>query len=45
MKVIIVGASGRIGSKITEALSKEHEIIRVKNDAALLRPPKLPKCM
>ncbi len=29
MKVIIVGASGRIGSKITEALSKEHEIIRV----------------
>jgi NAD(P)-dependent dehydrogenase (short-subunit alcohol dehydrogenase family) len=29
MKIIIVGASGRIGSKITEALSKEHEIIRV----------------
>jgi NAD(P)-dependent dehydrogenase (short-subunit alcohol dehydrogenase family) len=29
MKVIIVGASGRIGSKITEALSQEHEIIRV----------------
>jgi dTDP-4-dehydrorhamnose reductase len=29
MKIIIVGASGRIGSKITEVLSKEHEIIRV----------------
>jgi len=29
MKVIIVGASGRIGSKVTEALSKGHEIIRV----------------
>ena len=29
MKIIIVGASGRIGSKITEALTSEHEIIRV----------------
>jgi NAD(P)-dependent dehydrogenase (short-subunit alcohol dehydrogenase family) len=29
MKVIIVGASGRIGSKITAALSKEHEVVRV----------------
>jgi NAD(P)-dependent dehydrogenase (short-subunit alcohol dehydrogenase family) len=29
MKVIIVGASGGIGSKVTEALSKGHEIIRV----------------
>lgn len=29
MKVIIVGASGRIGSKVTEALSETHDIIRV----------------
>jgi len=29
MKIVIVGASGRIGSKVTEALSKGHEIIRV----------------
>jgi len=29
MKIIIVGASGRIGSKITEALSPNHELIRV----------------
>lgn len=29
MKIIIVGASGRIGSKVAEALSKGHEIIRV----------------
>lgn len=29
MKIIIVGASGRIGSKIADALSPEHEIIRV----------------
>ncbi len=29
MKVIIVGASGRIGSKVAEALSAKHEVIRV----------------
>lgn len=29
MKIIIVGASGVIGSKITDALSPKHEIIRV----------------
>ena len=29
MKIIIVGASGRIGSKITEALSSKHELIQV----------------
>jgi len=29
MKIIIVGASGRIGRKITDALSPNHEIIRV----------------
>ncbi len=29
MKVIIVGASGRIGSKVTDALSNGHELIRV----------------
>ena len=29
MKIIIVGASGRIGREVTEALSKGHEIIRV----------------
>jgi len=29
MKIIIVGASGRIGREVTEKLSKGHEIIRV----------------
>jgi uncharacterized protein YbjT (DUF2867 family) len=29
MKIIIVGASGRIGSKVDEALSERHEIVRV----------------
>ena len=29
MKIIIVGASGRIGSKVDEALSDKHEIVRV----------------
>jgi NAD(P)-dependent dehydrogenase (short-subunit alcohol dehydrogenase family) len=29
MKIIIVGASGTIGKKVTAALEKEHEIIRV----------------
>jgi NAD(P)-dependent dehydrogenase (short-subunit alcohol dehydrogenase family) len=29
MKIIIVGASGRIGSKVDEALSDRHEIVRV----------------
>ena len=29
MKIIFVGASGRIGSKITEALSQKHELVRV----------------
>ena len=29
MKVIIVGASGRIGSKVAEKLSAHHEVIRV----------------
>ncbi len=29
MKIIIVGASGRIGSKVYEALSERHEIVHV----------------
>jgi NAD(P)-dependent dehydrogenase (short-subunit alcohol dehydrogenase family) len=29
MKVIIVGASGRIGSKVADALSAKHEVVRV----------------
>jgi NAD(P)-dependent dehydrogenase (short-subunit alcohol dehydrogenase family) len=29
MKIIIVGASGRIGTKVTEALSDNHDIVRV----------------
>ena len=29
MKVIIVGASGRIGSQVTKALHKRHEVIQV----------------
>ena len=29
MKIIIVGASGRIGNKVDEALSDRHEIVRV----------------
>ncbi len=29
MRVIIVGASGRIGSKVAEALSAKHEVVRV----------------
>ena len=29
MKIIIVGASGLIGSKVDEALSERHEIVRV----------------
>jgi putative NADH-flavin reductase len=29
VKIIIVGASGRIGSKVDEALSDRHEIVRV----------------
>ena len=29
MKIIIVGASGRIGSEVAEALSAKHELIRV----------------
>jgi NAD(P)-dependent dehydrogenase (short-subunit alcohol dehydrogenase family) len=29
MKIVIVGASGRIGSKVAEALSPNHEVIRV----------------
>jgi nucleoside-diphosphate-sugar epimerase len=28
MKIIIVGASGRVGSKVDEALSDRHKIIR-----------------
>jgi NAD(P)-dependent dehydrogenase (short-subunit alcohol dehydrogenase family) len=29
MKIIVVGASGRIGSKVVQALSLKHEIVRV----------------
>lgn len=29
MKIIIVGASGRIGSKVAESLSSNHDVIRV----------------
>ncbi len=29
MKIVIIGASGTLGKKITEALHKEHEVIKV----------------
>jgi uncharacterized protein YbjT (DUF2867 family) len=29
MKIIIVGASGRIGKEVAKALSDNHEIVRV----------------
>jgi nucleoside-diphosphate-sugar epimerase len=29
MKIIIVGASGNIGSKVVDALSDRHDIVRV----------------
>lgn len=29
MKIIIVGATGTLGSKVTDAFSKEHEVIKV----------------
>ena len=29
MKIVIVGASGKIGSKVVDALSGRHDIVRV----------------
>jgi uncharacterized protein YbjT (DUF2867 family) len=37
MKVIVIGGSGRIGSKIVDALSKTHDVVSVGSRSGDLR--------